>query len=278
MKKILTLLFVLVAATGTNNASNYFTLRTDFATPVNDTIRIDPSFANTFCKFYAMSHFEGYLDHWYLMMSYPNDMTVYNETYNPDPFVEVITRGPEMKIPYINSGGTVDTCHASLLILTLNAYLTDTTKTTIFSSTITDRGYWDPNNDGNYECYGTVKWCNGYHDYMFFFNMFIPYGKLHADITLDAALSSTDDWRGVPTVTMPQALKTIHVKVGFKKGDVNGDGIVDSYDMTVLTDWLLYGFGDASVYQIAASDVNENGVVDLNDLTALIDLLLALEE
>ena len=278
MKKILTLLFVLVAATGTNNASNYFTLRTDDATPVNDTIRINPSTTNNYYKFYAIAHFDGYLDHWYLKLSYPKDMAIYNE-YNPYLSISPITRGPEMDVPYINSEGTDDTYEADLILLNLNVDQADTTKkATILTSTITEFGYWDPYNNGNYQPYGTVKWCNGDHDHMFFFNMLVPYGTLGADITLDAALSSTDDWRGVPTVTMPHAIKTIHVKVGFKKGDVNGDGIVGSYDMTVLIDWLLYGFGDASVYQIAASDVNEDGVVDMNDVTALVDLLLALEE
>lgn len=259
-----------------SNASNYFTLRTVDSSPVNDTLRVDPSNSDFFRKFFAVAHFEGYLDHWYLKMTYPSNMDIYH-TNDPNPLVEVITLGPEMKIPYFTSNGVQDTCNAALLILMLNEDQTDPTiQSTILSSTITEFGYWDPSNTGNYQSYGTVKWCNGYHDYMFSFNMFIPYGTMSADIILDATLSSTDDWRGVGTVNELHAIKTIHLVIGYQPGDVNGDGTLSTADLTLLIDWLLSGYDNIDVYRQAAADVNGDGVFTIKDVTALSDLLQAM--
>lgn len=275
MKKFI-LLFTLFFGVLSAQANNYFTLRTVDSSPVNDTLRVDPSNSDFFRKFFAVAHFEGYLDHWYLKMTYPSNMDIYH-TNDPNPLVEVITLGPEMKIPYFTSNGVQDTCNAALLILMLNEDQTDPTiQSTILSSTITEFGYWDPSNTCNYQCYGTVKWCNGYHDYMFSFNMFIPYGTMSADIILDATLSSTDDWRGVGTVNELHAIKTIHLVIGYQPGDVNGDGTLSTADLTLLIDWLLGGFDNVDVYRQAAADVNGDGVFTIKDVTALSDLLQAM--
>lgn len=275
MKKFI-LLFTLFFGVLSAQANNYFTLRTVGSSPVNDTLRVDPSNSDFFRKFFAVAHFEGYLDHWYLKMTYPSNMDIYH-TNDPNPLVEVITRGPKMKIPYFTSNGVQDTCNAALLILMLNEDQTDPTiQSTILSSTITEFGYWDPSNTGNYQSYGTVKWCNGNHDYMFSFNMFIPYGTMSADIILDATLSSTDDWRGVGTVNELHAIKTIHLVIGYQPGDVNGDGTLSTADLTLLIDWLLSGYDNIDVYRQAAADVNGDGVFTIKDVTALADLLLAM--
>ena len=275
MKKFI-LLFTLFLGVLSAQANNYFTLRTVDSSPVNDTLRVDPSNSDFFRKFFAVAHFEGYLDHWYLKMTYPSNMDIYH-TNDPNPLVEVITLGPEMKIPYFTSNGVQDTCNAALLILMLNEDQTDPTiQSTILSSTITEFGYWDPSNTGNYQCYGTVKWCNGNHDYMFLFNMFIPYGTMSADIILDATLSSTDDWRGVGTVNELHAIKTIHLVIGYQPGDVNADGTLSNADLTLLIDWLLSGYDNIDVYRQAAADVNGDGVFTIKDVTALSDLLLAM--
>lgn len=275
MKKFI-LLFTLFLGVLSAQANNYFTLRTVDSSPVNDTLRVDPSNSDFFRKFFAVAHFEGYLDHWYLKITYPSGMFIYHTNDNP-PLVNNITRGPAMNVPYFTINGVQDTYAADLLILMLNVDQADTTKkATILSSTITEFGYWDPSYTGNYQSYGTVKWGSGDHDYMFLFNMFIPYGTMSADITLDATLSSTDDWRGVGTVNMPHAIKTIHLVIGYQPGDVNGDGTLSNADLTLLIDWLLSGYDNIDVYRQAAADVNGDGVFTIKDVTALSDLLLAM--
>ena len=64
MKNFILFFTLLLAGASSAQAANYFTLRTEQASPVNDTIRISPTFANSFCEFYAFANFEGYLDHW----------------------------------------------------------------------------------------------------------------------------------------------------------------------------------------------------------------------
>ena len=276
MKKFILFFTLLFAGALSSNASNYFTLRTAQTTPVNDTLRITPNTTSFFQTFYAVAHFEGYLDHWYLKLTYPKNMLIY-QSNDPEPLYDEITKGPAMDVPYLTNNGTQDTYEADLLILTFNEYQADTTKrATILSSTITEFGYWDPSNTGNYQSYGTVKWCNGYHDYMFLYSMLIPYGTMSADIILDADLTSTDDWRGVGTVNDLYAIKTIHLVIGYQPGDVNGDGMLSTADLTQLIDWLIMGFDNVDVYRQAAADVNGDGVVTIKDVTVLSDILLAI--
>jgi len=52
-------------------------------------------------------------------------------------------------------------------------------------------------------------------------------------------------------------------------GDVNGDGVIDSTDVTVLLNAILSGT------TIEGGDINGDGVINTTDLTALINLILA---
>lgn len=71
-------------------------------------------------------------------------------------------------------------------------------------------------------------------------------------------------YRHTVTVVNPQ------VKYGtFLLGDVNGDGEVDIFDVTMLFDWT---FEALTPEQIAVADVNGDGEVDIFDVTACFDL------
>jgi hypothetical protein len=56
-------------------------------------------------------------------------------------------------------------------------------------------------------------------------------------------------------------------------GDVDGDGVVNINDVTMLIDYLLSG--DATTVFLAAADVDGDGEVNISDVTALIDYLLS---
>ena len=60
---------------------------------------------------------------------------------------------------------------------------------------------------------------------------------------------------------------------GFKRGDVNNDGIVSIADVTDLIDYLLSG-NEEGINMLAA-DVDEGGNVTIADVTLLIDMLLS---
>lgn len=73
-------------------------------------------------------------------------------------------------------------------------------------------------------------------------------------------------YRHTVTVVNPQ------VKYGADDvllGDVNGDGEVDIFDVTMLFDWT---FEALTPEQIAVADVNGDGEVDIFDVTACFDL------
>ena len=282
MKKkqiFLAALFCLLATANQVNADNYFTLGTDNVTAVNDTLRIHPIMADYYLQMYAVVHSEGYFDHWYLEMTHPDSLFLDLVDNSPNPANNTPKEGPSMNVPYVNSTGDSATYQAVFLNKVLNVHETGTDTDTLksyFSSTITQPGYWDPNNTGNYQTYGNVKWGSGTHDYMFEFKINIPYGTIHTDITLATTLTSTDDSRDIETVNVIGAEKTIHIWIAFKQGDVTGDGYVNLGDVTQLVDWINNGFPGANIYQQAACDVNGDGHVSMADITYLIDVILEL--
>lgn len=268
MKKILLSLMALMAILPAS-ADNYFTLRADSAiSAVNDTLWFHPKFAGNTLVFHALAHFDGYLDHWYLKMTHPKNIEIYDNPSVPSIFEEA-----GMDVPYINSDGDSAVYHALLLNRSPNNDVV-TAYESYFSSTITGFGYWDPYNNGNYLCYGTVKWGPDTHDPMFTFKFELPTGLMDADIIMDATLTSTTDWRGINTVNMNPCLKTVHIHLGYALGDVSGDGVLSASDVTMLIDYIN-GVAQLDAYQLVAADVDGDGYISIADVIDLQDLILA---
>ncbi|MBQ6165940.1 MAG: dockerin type I repeat-containing protein [Muribaculaceae bacterium] len=266
MKKILLSLMALMAILPAS-ADNYFTLRADSAiSAVNDTLWFHPKFAGNTLDFHALAHFDGYLDHWYLKMTHPKNIKIDNSV------TPIIEEEEGMDVPYINSYGDSAVYHALLLTRSPNNDVV-TAYESYFSSTITGFGYWDPYNNGNYLCYGTVKWGPDTQDPMFTFKFKLPSGLMDADIILDAALTSTDDWRGVPTVNMNPCVKTVHIHLGYQRGDVSGDWVLSMSDVVMLIDHIN-GIAQLDAYQLAAADVDGDGYITIADVIDLQDLIL----
>ena len=110
---------------------------------------------------------------------------------------------------------------------------------------------------------------------MFSFAFESLWGVIDTDLTLDLTMTSTTDWRGVPTVNA-HPVRNLHIHVGFQLGDANGDGMLTIGDVSTLQDWLLFGFDGVNLYQRDAADMNRDGELTVDDLSILIDLLLDL--
>ena len=261
MKKILTLLLVLVAATSATNASSYLTFSE------NDTLRISPNFLGFYVNVPVIANFDsGVADHWRVEITYP---TVLEWEAIECTDGNGVNYG--INIPYYQSDGTAAVYNAALNVICEEILIGTYAKQTVLESSTTVQGYWDPDGDGNYEPYGLVKWGPGRFD-----RFFDVHFKVNGDCTGDSivihtTMTSTIDWR-YPTL-FTQHDQVIRIIVAYMRGDVNGDELVNMYDVTALIDYLK-GTIDLNQYQFAAADVNHDGNVTIADVTALIDLLL----
>jgi hypothetical protein len=144
---------------------------------------------------------------------------------------------------------------------------------------LTPTGYYDYNDDGVFEPYGSVKWEPG--DYtMFEVYFWIDEDFRSGDVILDGNFGAGYDRRGGTVGECLQFFNRIHVWVGYKKGDVDGNNFVNISDLTMLINLLLNqenyndipeGFDE---FMVAAADVNEDGHVSITDVTRLIANLL----
>ncbi len=247
MKKLFLFFIVLLFAALTASADNdsYFTIGT------NGVLRIRPETEPFFALIPVHAHFEKRLDTWQANFTLPNGLSISN-SYT----------GPGMAISYTNYFGH-DTIY--------NASLSTTNYGLTIASHIQDFGYWDYNHDGIYESYGSIKWEPGDYDCMFYVDLCVSQGFRSGSITIEGYLSSSADYRG-PTIGYAEYEKTVTVIIGYEPGDVNGDGLINTLDATMLIDYLL-GALTLNEFQLAAADFNEDGVVSALDVTALIDYL-----
>ena len=250
MKRILFSLAILASAFAAMG-DNYFTMGE------NDTLLIRPTTdIEQYETILLNAHFDGRVDYWYVSFSVPSEF-------------EYVSMSPRsgMTIPYVNSEGDSTTYDALLTHNTIDGLAA--------SSYIPVFGYWDYNHDNHLESYGTVKWEAGDYSPMFAITFRILSSFNGGVITLSGNVSSGSDDRGGTVQSYPPSTfsRTITVKVGYRRGDVNGDGHVSMDDLTALINYLA-GIIDLDAYQLEAADINGNGTVNLDDLTILINYLV----
>lgn len=246
------LLFLFVALTSLlASADNYFTVG------VNDSLRINPNYLGCTVTVPIRTHLDGRIDYWYTQL-------LYHKPYGLE--ITASSRGPGMDVHYLDYLGRDTVFEANL-----NYLRTDTT-INVFFSQITVMGFWDWNNDGIYEPYGTAKWEAGEYDCMFNVCFDIePFFRLDT-LTFDYELHSSGDLRGgdIPSY---KSIKRAIVYVGLMRGDVDGNEVVGMGDLSALANYLLTNEG-LSEFQLSAADLNDDGVVNMYDMSILINLLL----
>ena len=256
MKKVLFTLVALVAAILPASADRYLTFGE------NDTLRVNPSLEDSTQRVMVRAHFDGRLDQWEMIMQLPQGIRLVGYERCDD----------MLSLPYWNKSGERSYYSAPLFM-----YESDDGATVNLSSTISNSyGYWDFNNDGKFEIYGTIKWEEG--DYERMCELVFKFEGHIADsvsIAISEHLSSTYDQRGffIPDTRLN---KTIHLIEFYKPGDVDGDGRVAIADVSALID-LLLGGDEASQGEDAqrAADLDGNGMVTIADLSDLIDKILS---
>lgn len=248
-KQILTVFVLLTALPAL--ADNYFTMGE------NDTLWISPCSHTQYASFPVRAHFDGRLNQWYVSFEVPSEFEY-----------ESMEAGSDMTIHYVNSMGK-DTVYNAVLMHNI-------TDSLAASCNITTLGYWDYNEDGIHEPYGTVKWEAGDYSEMFVITFSISPSFTGGTITLRGWVNSSYDNRGGTVNNSNGAVsfvRTITVKWGYRRGDVDGDGRVSMDDLSALNGYLLSGTG-LDAYQLEAADLSGNGTVGMEDLAILINILL----
>ena len=245
MKRLFFLLAML-AAMNAASADNYFTMGE------NDTLRIKPANLGGYQEVPVRAHFEGRLNYWYLTFGYPGGLKAF-----------AINRKSGMNVHYLDSIGADKVIQAD--------YTNNLANTTMISY-ISVIGFWDYNGSGNYAPYGKVKWEAGDYDPMFSILFEVSDTLTCGTISIDGYLTSSDDARG-GTVVNYSFYKCIDVIVGYKRGDVDGDGSIDIDDVSAIVNYLLTDEG-LDQYQLEAADFNQDGFVTIDDVTALTNYLL----
>jgi hypothetical protein len=110
------------------------------------TLLIHPMLLGLSYRINVDAHFEHRYDSWTIDFEAPEGMRY--SGYD---------RSSGMDVPYLRSDGSNDV---------YAAVLTNNTGGNVYSSTITEYGYWDSDSDGIYETYGIVKWEPGDYDSM----------------------------------------------------------------------------------------------------------------
>ena len=265
MKKLT--LFLLLTALSMNSAfaSNYLTLCE------NDTLRISPNRLYQYIMLPLIANFDGGVaDNWRFEYIHPVDMEIDDRSYDSVP-----NPNNGLHIPYIKSDGTEDIYAADLTVLHEEEDYGNTAKRSVFESTITQPGYWDPDNDGIYESYGTVKWGPGHYDQLFGINFYLNNDCTGDSIVINWLITSSNDLRYPNSIiSYDSGHRVIHISIRYLKGDVNGDEQVNIYDVTALIDHLSDQLQGMDQYQLDAADVNNDGEVSIADVTRLLDILL----
>lgn len=249
MKKILITLSCLLAIFGMQAAS-YLTIGR------NDTLMVKPIAIDYSDTVMFRAHFEGRLDQWQLNLTYPDGMSA-----------SWMGARQDMNVTYLNS----DSDWVYLAVpLAKNSDMTQV------SASIWQYGYWDYNQDGVLEPYGTIKWEAG--DYA---NMFEAYFEFEdafdqGTLIISGTLRSGLDSRGGVISPNPCTFqRNITVIIGYWPGDVNGDEVIDNSDVTALIAYILgNNTTDWDEYQMEAADLNGDGNIDSTDVIILIGMIM----
>ena len=245
MKKLM-IIAALIAAMSVQAASMF---------TIEDNYRINPNKLGGYETIDFLAHLDGYADGWSLDMTYPDGIL--------PKLVAGIAPLEGLCVDYVDRNGNeleqTPDLHVSAGYAGISAYLTGD-------------GYWDYNNDGILECYGSVKWEPAWYR-MFEMTFYVDPNFRRGNIVIDGHFTSSTDRRG-PVLSDVWFYRVCPLWVGYIPGDVSGNGKHDIADVTMLIDYLVGNDADLDEFQFAAGDADGNGTTDIADVTCIIDKVL----
>jgi hypothetical protein len=246
MKKLQILAAIAALVSINSSALNTITL--------GDSVRIHPVHLDGYSQHPVVMYNDGFCDSWTMGVAYPEGLMV--------KLVSGITPLDGMSIPYHDRYGNKQICTVEL-----NAGAAYRT----ISSEITTTGWWDYDEDGLFEPYGTVKWSAGAHN-LFEFNFYLDPAFRGGYILMDGRITSGSDQRGAVLQDVRFLSKT-WVWIGYMPGDVTGNERINIDDVSALISYLVTDEG-LDEWGIVAADANRDGKTTIADVTWIINQLL----
>lgn len=219
-----------------------------------DTIRINPRYLGGYWHVQVCMEIDGRCDSWSMDVTYPSHLK--------PKLAQGVIGGGNLGVWYLDNTGEEVYYYPSLDFSYGYGNI---------SATIPVLGFWDYNEDGIYESYGTAKWEPGRHE-LFMFNLAVDVCFERGNIVFDGVFNSGSDQRGA-VLQGVRFYKKTNFWVGYMRGDVTGNERITVDDVTDLID-LLLGAEYFDEYQIAAADVDRDGEITINDVTRLFDWLM----
>lgn len=221
---------------------------------MGDTVRIHPVHLDGYSKHVVSMHIEGMCDAWQMGVAYPEGLS--------PKLVAGVTPLEGLSVDYHNKLGAKS-------IFTPNLEVSYQYRD--ISAYISVPGYWDYNEDGEWESYGTVKWMPG--DYRLFeYNFYVSPSFRSGYICFDGMITSGSDQRGAVLMGV-RFFSKCWFWVGYMLGDVTGNEKINIDDVTALINYQLTGEG-LDEWGVAAADVNRDGKVTIADVSFLINNIL----
>lgn len=231
------------------SAANFITIA--------DSVRIKPSVLDGYTHQRITMVTDAYCDQWQVSIGYPDGLT--------PKLVSGIVPLAGMVVGYTDYDGSYQSIEATL---SMTAGYTSVESRTCLPGL---SGWYDYNDDGRLESYGTPKWEPGAHE-LFEMNLYVNPDFRGGYVTMDATFNSCGDTRG-PILNNVHAFRKCWLWVGYMAGDVTGNEKLDISDVTELIDRVL-GKTKLDEFSEKAADANCDGVVDIDDVTYITKKIL----
>lgn len=221
---------------------------------IGENVRIHPRYLDGYYQVTATMHIDGMCDNWSFGVAYPEGLS--------PKLVAGTTPLEGMTVSYHNKNGAKSSFTANLEVSYQYKNI---------AANIPIPGYWDYNEDGEWESYGTVKWMPG--DYnLFEYNFYVSPSFRSGYIYFDGIITSGSDQRGAVLMGV-RFFSKCWFWVGYMPGDVTGNERINIDDVTALISYLLTGEG-LDEFGVVAADANEDGNTSIADVSYIINTML----
>ena len=236
-------LFMVVMSAGMCAATNYFYI---------DDLDLDADELGTQITVPVRASFDTYISSWNVKFIFPEGLTPFS-----------ISKGADASQPYCDSNGRTRTTYGYIQV--------SLSKDHCMSSGI-DLDYYYDEDIEDYELCGPVKWAPGVYNQMLVLKFNVSNDFSGGVIEVVTKATCGLDLRYNASSFYPSQME--YSEGYWWPGDVNGDGIDNVSDLTIIRDYIINDGNVEYDYFPGIADLHQDGVVDVLDVEKLTDLLI----